>query len=486
MIRLRLGAPPTRRRLASRGAWFLVLFSVPFVGFGLLALVQATEALGARDWRQAGMLGVFGLVFGGSGAGIAIGGLVGSRRASEAAALRERHPAEPWRWRADWASGRIRDASRAGTVFAWLFAAFWNLISLPVAVFAVPPAVRNGEYAALAALIFPVVGAGLVVWAVRSTLHRRKFGTSLLELARVPGVIGGSLGGNLLARLPAGGAVDLTLTCVRRITTGSGKHRSTREEVLWQDDRSVTGHPIRRADGMWLQVPVEFRLPGDASASDDSDPNDRIVWRLGARAELDGLDYHASFEVPVFRTAESEAAEIAGDGAQAPAAAVTEPPEPTIVVSPGPTGVRFEFPPARHKGVAATLTVFWLIWSGITAGLLLFGAPLLFGIVFGIFALLLLFGVLRLWFGATTVEIGPEGAAVHDRTLGIGGTRRIPAREVADVEVKIGMQANGRAFYDLRLRDTRGRRTAAGGMLRDRREAEWLASRMRDALRSTG
>ena len=67
------------------------------------------------------------------------GGLVavmfGRRRLAEAQAREARHPQEPWLWREDWAARRLTDSTRTEMWTAWAFSSFWNLVSLPAAVF---------------------------------------------------------------------------------------------------------------------------------------------------------------------------------------------------------------------------------------------------------------------------------------------------------------------------------------------------------------
>ena len=162
---------------------------------------------------------------------------------------------------------------------AWVFTAFWNLISSPVGFLGVRAAIQEGKPAALLALLFPLVGIGLLIWAVRSTLRYRKYGVSRLELSTVPGVIGRTLTGMVRApaKMQPDGGFQVTLSCVRRVTTRSGKNTSTSESILWQEERLVPGEPSRTAAAMETHIPVAFRLPADAAACDDTDSNNRVL-----------------------------------------------------------------------------------------------------------------------------------------------------------------------------------------------------------------
>ena len=171
----------------------IALFLLPFAGVGVFAAVQAVRMAMLGDWGQAAFFGLFAITFGGVG----VGGLValarGRRRLADAEAAKARHPEEPWLWRADWAAGRIEDSNRTAARFAWVFAAFWNLVSLPAGYFGVRAAVEQGNRAGLVALLFPVAGVGLLIWATRISARLRRFGVSRLELETRPAAVGRSL-----------------------------------------------------------------------------------------------------------------------------------------------------------------------------------------------------------------------------------------------------------------------------------------------------
>ena len=235
--------PP--RKSINLGVGCIVLFLLPFAAVGGFTAVMAVQRAAARNWTEALFFALFAITFGGVGVGGIAVALAGRRKLKEQAALEASHPDSPWLWRADWASGRIVDSGRATMATAWIFAALWNLISFPSAFLGVRAAVQEGNHAALLALLFPLVGVGLLVWAVRSTLRYRKYGVSRLELSTIPGVVGRTLTG--MVRAPAGMQPDdgfqVTLSCVRRVTTRNGKNTSTSESILWQEERRVTGVP---------------------------------------------------------------------------------------------------------------------------------------------------------------------------------------------------------------------------------------------------
>jgi hypothetical protein len=232
---------------------------------------------------------------------------------------------------------------------------------------------------------------------------------------------------------------------------------------------------------------VGFAIPADATPSDPDRAADRVLWRLEVTGEVPGMDYAARFEVPVFRTAASDAPPTETERVAAAAALVPtdyrQPAGSKIQVSTTRRGTEIYFPPARNPGFAAGLTAFTGLWAGAIALTARLHAPILFPIVFGAFGVLLAALTLDAWLGVTRVTAGNGEVGVAHGWLVPGRERTLRAGEVADVTTKIGSQAGNTAYYDLTILTTGGKRIAAGSSVRDKREAEWLAAQIREALR---
>ena len=271
---------------------------------------QPDQALLYRDlrWEMAALQMVFVLVFGGVGFGLLIGGAVALRRERARAALAAAHPDSPWMWKSDWAAGQMVSSTKTAAVAAVLFAVFWNLVSAPLW-FVLPGEIwQRHNYWALLGLLFPAIGLVLICAALYCILRWLKYGQSVLQMADVPGRIGGQLAGvvRTSAKIRPEDGFHLALRCVRRITTGTGKQRNTIERVLWENEQTVM-HELLDDQTTVSAIPVVFEIPADREPSDESNPNDQIVWRLTASAKVPGIDYSANFDVPVFRTAENDA-----------------------------------------------------------------------------------------------------------------------------------------------------------------------------------
>ena len=234
-------------------------------------------------------------------------------------------------------------------------------------------------------------------------------------------------------------------------------------------------------------LPVRFPIPPDALPCDDHNSRDTVLWRLEVSAEVPGVDYASAFEVPVFRTAESDRprtdVETAAAQAIADQAAHFEPgPECRIQVTRNRRGTEIVFPAARNRGAALDLTLFLALWLGAVAAMVLLGAPVIFPLVFGLFAALLIRAVLDLWLGVARVTAGAGAVLVASGLLTPGRERRVPSPEVAEVVTRIGMQAGGTPYYDVVLVRRDGKKLVAGRGIRDKREAEWVAGLIREGV----
>jgi hypothetical protein len=149
-------------------------------------------------------------------------------------------------------------------------------------------------------------------------------------------------------------------------------------------------------------------------------------------------------------------------------------------------GTEIFYPCARNPGMAAGLTAFTAIWAGAVWATIALHVPLIFPIVFGGFGLLLVYVTLDQWLRVTRVRAGDGAVTVASGWLAPGGERTIGAGEIADVTIKIGAQSGGTPYYDIAIVTQAGKRVGAGGGIRDKREAEWLAEVIKRAVKPAG
>jgi hypothetical protein len=460
---------------------FLCLFALPFAGFGLFTLAMAIrEMITGTGKSPVWLMLIFGIVFSGIGLGLMYLSIFGSKFLKKQERAQAEHPAEPWLWREDWAQGRIKSKTRSGMIGAWIFAVLWNLVSAPMLVF-VPREAAKKPIAYLG-FIFPVAGAILLVRAIRLTWAFLEFGTTWFEMTPVPGVIGGELKGIIQARFPHSPdhGVQLRLSCVHRVTSGSGNSQTTSEKIVWRGETSLaSGQLYPGPNG--TSVPVDFRIPWDSQSSEVRTPRDAIVWQLEALADVPGVDYHDVFEVPVFRTSQTPAQPPETELAAA-AAPASRPSAPTIPITHTAQGVEFYFGAARNKGFAFGTTIMLLICSTITYFISVARAPVIFPLAFGFFALVLLYATVQMWMGTTRVGIGNGVLLLQDGLLGGGKVQRFTFSEIASIASTINSQrggGTGTPYYDIELRLHNSKKVTLGRTLGNKQEVDWLVAEMR-------
>jgi hypothetical protein len=348
--------------------------------------------------------------------------------------------------------------------------------------------VEEENYLALLGLLFPLVGVGLIVWAVWAVLRWRKYGESVFEMATTPGVLGGSLAGVIRTTqsLDPREGFRLVLSCVQKRTTGSGKHRSTTTTTLWQDERVI--RRVLSGPGEPTAIPVAFAVPYDVPPSTTESGRREINWRLEVSAAVPGIDYSASFDVPVFQTEESRTDFELDDSLIADYAAQKDPEQEFrrtgVIRVPAPAGWgdRYVFPMLRNPGAVLGLGIFTVIWTGVCVGLYYSDAPRLFPIVFSLFDLLLIFGFLDVAFYRSVVDVARDGINVRGGLLGLGRLKRIDAAELSELKPVRGMQAGNRLYYGVAAVTNSGKKVTMGKRIPSKQLAEVLIERMRRSL----
>jgi hypothetical protein len=439
-------------------------------------------------WGMISFFLVFALVFGGVGIGLIVGAAIGMKRVKKEKVQQAEHPESPWLWNPEWAVGTMRSSNKAEMVASIAFASFWNVISWPIAVMVLlDPEVPGQNKGALVVLLFPLVGLGLAIWALRTIMRRFKFGESRFEMASVPGVVGGSLAGivHIPVHIQPEDGFHLSLNCVHQYTTGSGKNRSTRRDVLWEDSHVVT-HEMLEHDFTRSAVPVLFGIPYECRPTDTAKSDDQIKWELKVTAAVPGIDYSATFPVPVFKTADSSPEFRIDESAYKRYRGETDVTDEVrksgiVVERLTDGGAAIVQPMARNWGTALILTIFFAVWTGVVVLLIKLHAPLIFPIVFGFFDVLIMFGVLDMWLSSSRIEVRHRTLTTRSGMLGIGVTRTYPTAELREMTASRGMQSGSRVFYDVKLVDPDGKRRTIARNLPSRRHAEGVIAMLREA-----
>ncbi len=361
---------------------------------------------------------------------------------AKAAELYAAAPDEPWRWREDWAAGEIRSSAAS----LWMmtgFAFFWNLISGTVAAAFWSSEEKREWWVSLVVGIFPAIGVCLLVWVVPRLVTRWRSGPSLFRLASTPGVIGGKLSGVVLVPrwVERAEEAKLTLTCSR--TTGTGE--DARTYVAWQDERLVNRF-LNASDPGRVGVPIDLTIPSDGVLSTDTE--DKVNWSLVVDAKPPRGKFRTMFEVPIFRTEDTQPGitlddetpgefernvELADlleeEGIRTEALGVRD-------------SVRYTSPPARKWGEAMAMTVAGLAFVGVAGGMFWNGWWL--GLAFAVFAPFFLYAALDAWLGTSEVTIRGDRWTVRSGWYGFRGEgERFGPSEIKSIRsVKSNIQSN--------------------------------------------
>src|SRR5271154_7425187 len=214
-----------------------ILFSLPFAAIGFFALILLVHdgLLGGLDRKKlfrlgsaiAASIGFIALIF----------GIVGKKSSLAAELKRSGQVSEkPWLKREDWAAGKIKSAGIPHAKSYLTMGVALSVIGGLIAILVVPKALRDGNYSALVAAIFPIVGIAFLISVIKKFRAHQRFGDCIFEMAQTPAPIGGALEGAIQTSLPLKFQNDLRLNlfCVRKITAGEGQNRRTEEKILWR------------------------------------------------------------------------------------------------------------------------------------------------------------------------------------------------------------------------------------------------------------
>ncbi len=270
-----------------------------------------------QPWEQGEMakrtLCVTGPIVAGAWAAVGLQYLLQHGRMLHARSLR--YPDEPWMWRPEWAERRIRLSNRTAVIVCAVAFALYFAIVVPAGFWMASIKLATGIY-----WFVGIFGAILLAFARQRWLNRR-WGRSELSISTLPGVIGGPFAGifTIGEAFPDGTPFRVTLRCVEhrvsRVRRRS-KHSHTNETILWQSQKVLSRSLAADRPGA-TALPCYFAIPYDyppTSSLSNSGGNGvdfgrgrrvTIRWELSVRPKEEADVRQATFEVPVFKTAQS-------------------------------------------------------------------------------------------------------------------------------------------------------------------------------------
>jgi len=239
------------------------------------------------------------------------------RRARVARARIERYPQEPWKWRADWAQGRLQCSGFAHDLGLGLAGVGVSVLYAPMLQFW--NCAVDDEYFVWMSLVIAVCGIALAVVGGLGCRRRWRSGPSSLELTSGPFVIGERLSGRFERRENrfSSGRCIVRLACevcgmpdVTVPGAPQNQRLDVKQSFLFGPGVPVVEEtvPLEMANGR-TTVPFSLAVPATAPATVLSfDDKHHVTWRLvfgfGSGLSFETVD----FEVPVFARPKSAAA----------------------------------------------------------------------------------------------------------------------------------------------------------------------------------
>ena len=435
------------------------------------------KAVVDRDvrWGLMGFKSIFLFVFGGVGLGLLIAVW---RAPKEKDRTLPQYQSSPWLLNDKWQTPTIRSSSKMAMWVAWGFAAFWNLISSVTPFLAYREVVEKQNYIALVALLFPLIGVGLIAWAVRRTMEWRRFGPAPVTLDPFPGSIGGHVGGTIDLNLPydATNRFELTLTNIHHYVSGSGKNRSRKEKALWQDVQ--IGHAEHGSKG--TRLTFRFDVPEGLDETDAEAEGDSYeAWRLNLRAELPGADLDRDYDIPVYATAtESRSlSNVAVERSRQELGVIAEQRiRDAIDLRHDANGKSMYYPMGRNLGSAIGGFIVGAVFAAAGWFLVVEEGQRVFGSIFGGVGTLV--AIATLYMMLNSLEVSQRGSSVHTvrRVLGIPVKRRTMQRHEFDSFIKdssFQTQSGGKhvMHYSIYALDRQGNRLVVGEGFKGESEA---------------
>jgi len=386
---------------------------------------------------------------------------------------------EVWLTDKAWRDNHIRSSDRYAHWVLLVFALVWNGITLPLFLqFDELMARIESEPVVLVAFIFPLIGVGILVAAVRRFLAWRHFGPAPLVLDPFPGAIGGHVGGKVDTRIrfQANQHFDVTLTCLQSSISGSGKNRKRRESVDWQTEGVC--HRERTSEGTRLLF--RFRVPEGRKETDVEKGGTYYLWRVSIDSELDGPDFSRSYEIPVFPTRALSSLTEGTEAHEATQDKAMEGLESVAEVRSVARGIEAFFPAFQRplQGLFAVLFGLLFAGAGIGVGYAKDGGVFLPFIFIMVGSLILLYG---LWYLGKSLLVAVTEDGVRCRRFLYGypvKTRQILKADLKGFEIDEGatMTSGNKTtvFYQLKVQSRTGQTLTVGERMTSRPEVELL------------
>jgi len=273
------------------------LFSLPFLGIGVFFALMGFEVIPVPGDSKVNaplwVVGFVGLAFALAGLMLLGHGLRGMRHHARRKHIVQIHPNRPWLADYPWDETGIDSRLGARALQNLFGTTIWFVFLVPFHWWAF----LSGEGPLMVQVIvglFALISVFVLWKAVEGVLQWAKFGRCRLRFRTFPFEPGGKLAvqfsPNAFDRLKA----TLRFVEERVVQSGSGRNRSSRivHEALYEDAQELEPGALNP------EVDIEFELP-DELVNDISGTPIRY-WELKIEADVPGVDFEASFPIPVY------------------------------------------------------------------------------------------------------------------------------------------------------------------------------------------
>ena len=241
-------------------------------------------------WGMIGFKMIFVIIFGGAGGLFFVGSMI-DRPSSLARFKKE--------------GQTVKQKAQSSHIYSSARTTFWVLFGITVAVNAISAPIlfsfgvewRDGNKFVLIALIFPLIGMGLLIATIREGYRLKKVGRSPLVLAPFPPGIGGYLGATVRINsdYKSHQRFKVSLSCIYRYTSRSSDGKSkTVEQTRWHEEGIAY---IERAQHNKTLLRFNFNIP--EGLPETSEGSRRHYWRVDIEGDLVQSKFKRSFTVPV-------------------------------------------------------------------------------------------------------------------------------------------------------------------------------------------
>jgi hypothetical protein len=196
--------------------------------------------------------------------------------------------------RTDWTTTQIRGSEKKTVFGSWFGIVFTIAVFLLFFRFTHQGLFLSKGIPNPLLLVFGAITIFSLVKAIWETVRLNRFGDPVLELNTAPIPLGGTVEGRINISSGADKAPEFTITlaCIHRVTSNSGKNSSTSETVLWSAEKKT---PVLLG-GI---LPISMAVPEGQPQTNGANPFDCILWRLTVKAPFRGQAFLEKYEVPV-------------------------------------------------------------------------------------------------------------------------------------------------------------------------------------------